>query len=300
MRVDKYPLLQGTWAAQFSGNHDDMTDDTVIRKSTKEKKPAYITTYTPSLLDSVPRAKQRASLGIAADGLPFHGMDVWNAYEFTWLNNKGRPEIAQLQFQVPAKSDAIIESKSLKLYLGSYSGTRFGHRAEVISTLESDLTLAARAPVSVTLLSPEQVQTNGLAVLAGQSLDHLDVDIDEYYWNPDFLVLESDTIVRESIFTHLFKSLCPMTGQPDFASIAIQYSGPLISNEGLLKYLVSYREHAEFAEQIAERIFVDIKNRCHPDRLSVQARFTRRGGVDINPYRGTESEIASDTRVWRQ
>jgi 7-cyano-7-deazaguanine reductase len=223
----------------------------------KGERDEYISTYTPSLLDSIPRIKQRSALGITEEALPFRGMDVWNAYEFTWLNGRGKPEIALAQFHIPAKSVNIIESKALKLYLGSYSNTKFTNRAEVIATLESDLTLAARAPVSVTFISEEQSQSEG-------------------------------------------RSLCPMTGQPDFASIHIQYNGQSISQEGLLKYLISYREHAEFAEQVVERIFVDIMNRCAPDRLSVQARFTRRGGVDINPYRSHESDLGDDVRVWRQ
>lgn len=276
-----------------------MADETVLRTSATSKSE-YTTTYTPSLLDAVLREKQRASLGITEDALPFRGMDVWNAYEFSWLNTKGKPEIALAQFQIPAKSTNLIESKSLKMYLGSYSGTRFSHRSEVVTTLESDLTITARAPVSVTLMQADVVQAAGIGVLMGQSLDHLDISMDEYYWNPDFLALESDTIVRESLFTHLFKSLCPMTGQPDFASILIQYNGRMISQEGLLKYLISYREHGEFAEQVVERIFVDIMNRCAPDRLTVQARFTRRGGIDINPYRSLDAEMAADVRVWRQ
>jgi 7-cyano-7-deazaguanine reductase len=276
-----------------------MADDTVLRNSATPKSD-YTTTYTPSLLDAVHREKQRASLGITEDALPFRGMDVWNAYEFSWLNAKGKPEIALAQFQVPAKSTNLVESKSLKMYLGSYSGTRFAHRSEVATTLESDLTITARAPVSVTLMQADVVQAAGIGVLMGQSLDHLDISMDEYYWNPDFLALESDTIVRESLYTQLFKSLCPMTGQPDFASILIQYNGRMMSQEGLLKYLISYREHGEFAEQVVERIFVDIMNRCAPDRLTVQARFTRRGGIDINPYRSLDAEMAADVRVWRQ
>jgi len=276
-----------------------MADETFLRDSATPE-TEYTTTYTPSLLDAVRREKQRASLGITEDALPFRGMDVWNAYEFSWLNNKGKPEIALAQFQIPAKSTNIVESKALKMYLGSYSGTRFGHRSEVITTLESDLTITARAPVSVTLMQADVVQAAGIGVLMGQSLDNLDISMDEYYWNPDFLALESDTIVRESLFTHLFKSLCPLTGQPDFASILVQYNGRMISQEGLLKYLISYREHGEFAEQVVERIFVDIMNRCAPDRLTVQARFTRRGGIDINPYRSLDAEMAADVRVWRQ
>jgi 7-cyano-7-deazaguanine reductase len=227
-------------------------------------------------------------------------MDIWNAYEFTWLLSNGKPEVALAQFQVPVKSANLIESKSLKLYLGSYSDTKFNSRAEVSSTLESDLSLCARAPVNVVLLSPDQAHQNGLGVLKGQSLDRLEVDIEEYYWNPDFLTVESETIVREMLHTDLFKSICPISGQPDFASIFIQYNGRNISHEGLLKYLISYRQHAEFSEQIVERIFVDLMNRCTPDRLHIQAKFTRRGGIDINPCRSHEEEFANDVRVWRQ
>ncbi len=263
-------------------------------------KTEYVTTYTPSLLDAVPRQNQRQTLGITDDALPFKGMDTWNAFEFSWLNKRGKPEVAMAEFQVPAKSPNIIESKSLKLYLGSYSGTPFGHRNEVIQTLESDLALAAQAPVGVTLLTPEQVMHEGIGQFMGTNLDVLDIDIDEYYWNPGFLELESSTVVRESVYTHLFKSLCPMTGQPDYASILVQYNGNSISHEGLLRYLVSYREHAEFAEQVTERIFVDIMNRCAPERLAVSARYTRRGGIDINAHRTFEESLPPEVRLWRQ
>jgi len=272
-----------------------MSDDTVLRNKTE-----YVTTYTPSLLSSIPRAKQRESLGITADALPFRGMDVWNAYEFTWLNSKGKPEVALARFQVPAKSTSLIESKSLKLYLGSYAQTRFAHRSEVISTLEADVTLAAQGPVSATLLAPDHIVHDGLGVLPGTNLDTLDIDVEEYYWHPDYLQTVSETIVRESLHSHLFKSLCPITGQPDFAGVLIEYSGRSISHEGLLRYLISYREHAEFAEQITERMFVDIMNRCQPDRLSVQLKFTRRGGIDINPFRSHEDVTSTDVRLWRQ
>ncbi|MBL4682487.1 MAG: NADPH-dependent 7-cyano-7-deazaguanine reductase QueF [Pseudomonadales bacterium] len=279
-----------------------MSKDALLKAQASKlgQKVEYVTTYKPSLLDSIPRNQQRSALGITEDALPFRGLDIWNAFEFTWLNTKGRPEVALVQIRVPAKSANIIESKSLKLYLGSYSNTKFSHRGEVISTLEADLTLAARAPVSITLMSPDQVQQNGLGTLIGQCLDQLDVDIEEYYWSPDFLTFGSDVIVRESVYTHLFRSLCPITGQPDFASISIEYNGKNISQEGLLKYLVSYRQHQEFGEQVVERIFVDIMNRCMPDRLTVSARFTRRGGIDLNPTRSHESDMRADVRVWRQ
>ena len=280
-----------------------MADDMVVPEQAGghyNKSVEYITTYRPSLLESIPRQQQRQLLGISPDALPFRGVDVWNAYEFSWLNSRGRPEVAVAQLQVPAKSINIIESKSLKLYLGSYSGTHFSRRAEVINTLESDLTLAARGPVSVTLFSPDQVQQHGIGALVGQSLDNLDVEMNEYTWNPDHLEIVSDTIVRESLYTHLFKSLCPLTGQPDYASVVIQYHGRNISHRGLLSYLVSFREHPEFAEQIGERIFIDIMNRCKPEQLTVQARFTRRGGIDINPYRSHSDVLISDVRLWRQ
>lgn len=248
----------------------------------------------------MPRDEQRQALGITADALPFRGMDVWNAYEFSWLNNKGKPEVALARFQVPVKSANIIESKSLKLYLGSYSQTQFAHRSEVISTLETDLTLAAQGPVSAGLVGPEHVINDGLGGFPGTNLDTLDIEIDDYYWNPEYLEVVSDTIVRESLHTNLFKSLCPVTGQPDFASVLIEYSGRSIGHEGLLKYLVSYRQHAEFVEQITERMFVDLMNRCEPDRLTINCRFTRRGGIDINPVRSHEDAQSSDIRLWRQ
>ncbi|MBT4493809.1 MAG: NADPH-dependent 7-cyano-7-deazaguanine reductase QueF [Gammaproteobacteria bacterium] len=275
-------------------------DSSELRQCQALQMTEYVTTYTPSLLESIPRRNQRQTLGITEDALPFKGLDIWNAYEFTWLNSRGKPEVAVAQFQVPGKSSHLIESKSLKLYLGSYSNTSFGHRNEVIQTLEADLTLAAQAPVSVSLLNPENMQHEGIGQFTGTSLDNLDIDISEYYWNPDFLELESSTIVRENLYTHLFKSLCPVSGHPDFASVLIQYNGNSISHEGLLRYLVSYREHAEFAEQVAERIFVDIMNRCAPERLAVSARYTRRGGIDINAHRTHEEPLPPEVRLWRQ
>ena len=272
-----------------------MTDQTIIRK-----RPSIVTTYTPSLLNSLAREDQRNSLGITPDALPFRGVDVWNAYEFTWLNSRGKPEVGLARFEIPASSTHIPESKSLKLYLGSYAQTRFSHRSEVISTLESDLTLAIRAPASVELLAPEHVQNEGVGTFGGQSLDVHDIEIEDFFWDPGCLEVESDVIVRETLHTHLFRSVCPMTGQPDTASVMIQYNGRSINHAGLLQYLVSYREHAEYSEQIVERIFVDILNRCTPDRLTVQARYNRRGGIDINPYRSHDDGHPQEIRLWRQ
>ena len=256
--------------------------------------------YTPSLLESIPRQKQRQTLGVSEGALPFKGQDIWNAYEFTWLNQTGKPEVAVLQLQFSGKSSHLIESKSLKLYLGSFSNTAFADRTEVVRALESDLALATQAPVGVVLYTPEQVQQRGIGQLIGTNLDLQDIEINEYLWNPALLVLESAVARRESVYTHLFKSLCPMTGQPDFASILIQYNGNSISHKGLLRYLVSFREHAEFAEQVTERIFVDIMNRCAPERLAVSALYTRRGGIDINAYRTLDEEQPANVRLWRQ
>ena len=260
----------------------------------------YVTTYTPSLLESIPRQGQRQTLGIAEGALPFKGLDIWNAWEFSWLNSKGKPEVAVARFQVPGESAHLIESKSLKLYLGSYSNTPFGHRNEVISTLESDLALATQAAVGVALLTPEQVRNEGMGRFTGTSLDLLDIDMEEYHRNPEFLQPEGSAVVRESVYTHLFRSLCPMTGQPDFASILIQYQGSRINHEGLLRYLISCREHAEFAEQVTERIFMDVMNRCAPEGLTVSAHFTRRGGIDINAHRTHQEPLPPEVRLWRQ
>lgn len=270
-----------------------MVDDTIMSTD-------YVTTYTPSLLQSLPRNDQRQALGITEDALPFTGMDIWNAYEFNWLGVQGRPEVALAKFLIPCNSVNIVESKSLKLYLGSFSNTPFDHRNDVISTLEADLALITGSPVSVLLETPEQVQHEGLGLLVGHSLDTIEIEMSGYKLNPHFLEVESNTTLRESLYTHLFRAICPRTGQPDIASVLIQYNGNGISHEGLLKYLVSYREHAEFAEQITERIFIDVMHHCAPEKLAVSTRFARRGGIDINSQRVHEEEIPADVRVWRQ
>lgn len=272
-----------------------MTDAEVLGK-----KVEYVTTYNPSLLVTLARSKQRLSLGISDGELPFRGMDMWNCYDFTWLNGKGKPEVAVAEFQIPCSSSNLIEAKSLKLYLISFCQTRFNRRAEVKDALESDLSVAVQAPVSANLSTPEHAQQVGIGVLTGQCIDNLDVDIDDYYWNPDYLEVVSNVTVRESLYTNLLKTVCPITGQPDFGSILIQYNGRGIDQEGLLKYIISYREHPEFNEQVVERVFMDILHRCQPERLTVYARYARRGGIDINPFRSLDDSYAPDVRLWRQ
>ncbi len=276
----------------------------------------YLTRYTPSLLESIARKTQRQMLGIKGDSLPFTGLDFWHAWEFTWLNSRGKPMVVVARFQLPCESPHLMESKSLKLYLGSFSNTQFDDVDEVLNHLTTDFSRMAQAPVAVTLLDVDQVQGAGMGQFRGTSLDAQDLDISDYTWNPGLLQLQDtgDDLVQvtESLYTHLFKSLCPMTGQPDYASILVQYHGRRINHSRLLKYLVSYREHAEFAEQITERIFVDIVTQCAPECLAVTARYTRRGGIDINARRTlgeasllkhlseTFSETLREMRLWRQ
>lgn len=242
--------------------------------------------YSPGLLFPISRTENRAKLGIS-QSLPFFGVDIWNAYELSWLNNKGKPQIALASFVVPANSPNIIESKSWKLYLNSFNNHRVGSEKELIEILSSDLSKAAGATVSVQLQTPEKSNQGGFKELEGKLLDRLDLDIDPHQ-QPDSALLSSDTslgVVEETLVTHLLRSNCPVTGQPDWASVQINYVGPTINEESLLRYLIAFREHQEFHEHCVEKIFIDIKEKCHPTKLSVYARYTRRGGIDINPFR---------------
>ena len=263
----------------------------------------YPDAYDPSLLFSVARAPQRQAIGISigiSALLPFTGADHWTAFELTWLDPKGKPAIAIAGFDVPATSPAIVESKSVKLYLGAFAQTRFEHAAAVADTIRRDLAQATGAPVSVRLTLPAQFRDQRMAEMEGENLDTLMVAIDRYEPDPDALTVKSGEVV-ETLRTDLFRSVCPITGQPDYASVAIRYEGPRIDREGLLRYLVSYRRHAGFHEHCVERIFVDIQRACRCHALMVAARFTRRGGVDINPWRGSHGLLLqSASRMPRQ
>ncbi|TVS16289.1 MAG: NADPH-dependent 7-cyano-7-deazaguanine reductase QueF [Gammaproteobacteria bacterium] len=264
-------------------------------------KPAsYTATYTPSLLQSIPRAPLREPLGIDQAKLPFHGVDSWTSYEFSWINRKGRPEVAVMLLQVPASSPHIIESKSLKLYLGSFNQTRFTHRADVHRTLESDLMLAVRAPVAISLIGLDQLEAEGIGPAAGACLDHLDVEVEHYDVRPELLHVESDVSVRQSLYSHLLRSCCPVTGQPDWGTVFIQYAGRGIHHGDLLRYIISFRNHSGFHEETVERMFMDLLRRCEPDALTVQARYLRRGGIEINPFRSTRDEMPTMVRMARQ
>ena len=243
--------------------------------------------YSPDLLFPISRDENRAKLGIQSQSLPFFGVDIWNAYELSWLNAKGKPQLAIATFMVPANSPNIIESKSWKLYLNSLNNHRFHSNDELIDTLKKDLSKAAGATVTVQLYSPESQSASGMKELSGKLLDRLDLEINPSQ-KPTSDLLSSDPslgLVEETLVTHLLRSNCPVTGQPDWASVQINYVGPTINEEGLLRYLIAFREHQEFHEHCVEKIFVDIKNKCRPSKLSVYARYTRRGGIDINPFR---------------
>ncbi|MBJ6979198.1 NADPH-dependent 7-cyano-7-deazaguanine reductase QueF [Luteimonas sp. MC1895] len=251
---------------------------------------AYPRAYDPSLLFPIARAQGRAALGFGGGGLPFAGHDRWHAYELSWLDGRGRPLVETATLLVPAESPNLVESKSLKLYLNSLNGTRFDSRADVQARISADLSAAAGAPVAVEFGLPPVDAGDGTApgAPAPVSLDGLDLACDEYDApNAALLTADAGARVDEVLHSALLKSNCPVTGQPDWASIRVAYRGPRIDRAGLLRYLVSFREHAGFHEQCVEQVFVDVMARCRPEALSVEARYTRRGGLDINPWRAT-------------
>lgn len=239
--------------------------------------------YDASLLFPIARSLGRDALGIDADSLPFTGLDRWHAYELSWLDARGKPRVATATFEVPADSPNLVESKSLKLYLNSFNASRFDSDEAVRDAIVRDLSKAAGAPVSAAFGLPAIVDT-----ASSIDIDAQDIAIDSY-GPPDASLLSADANddADETLSSALLKSNCPVTGQPDWASVRIAYRGPRIDRAALLRYLVSFRDHAEFHEQCVERIFVDVLARCRPRELSVDARYTRRGGLDINPWRAT-------------
>lgn len=262
------------------------------------KKAHYVSQYKKDLLFPIPRKIKREEINIKGK-LPFKGYDLWNAYELSWLNIKGKPVVALGEFIFPCESLNLIESKSFKLYLNSFNNTKFETLEDVIETLISDLSEAVQADVQVNIIPIEKISQQTIHALPGICLDHLDVKCDTYLVNPAYLTVE-ETQVSEHVYSDLLKSNCLVTGQPDWASLTIQYSGKKINHEGLLKYIVSFRDHNEFHEQCVERIFMDIMQYCAPQTLTVYARYTRRGGLDINPYRSTEKFVYENKRLGRQ
>lgn len=255
--------------------------------------------YDASLLAPVERAPLRESMGLG-ETLPFAGEDVWNAYEFSWLSPRGLPRVAMLRLRLDAASPGIVESKSMKLYLNGFAQTRFESENAVAGALERDLQAVVGAPVSVQVQGLEELDPPGN--LPGDSLDSLGIEADVYERAPELLALASDPCgaVQETLHTHLFRSLCPVTEQPDWASMLIRYRGAAIERESLLRYLVSYRRHRAFHETTVEQIFVDLKARCGCERLMVGGYFLRRGGLDINPFRADPGEVWPVLRLPRQ
>jgi 7-cyano-7-deazaguanine reductase len=257
--------------------------------------------YDPALLCPVPRTLKREEIGLASP-LPFGGYDIWNAYELSWLTPKGKPVVAMGEFHVPCGSKNLIESKSFKLYLNSFNQTRFATFAEVQRLLAEDLGRVAGAPVTVRLIDSGEFAGESLCTLPGRCIDDLDIAVDRYALDPSLLDGASDPgrIVEETLHSHLLKSNCLITSQPDWGSVLVRYRGPRIDPAALLRYIISFRQHNEFHEQCVERIFVDLMRRCHPQHLTVYARYTRRGGLDINPFRSNFENEFANLRLARQ
>jgi len=254
--------------------------------------------YDPGVLFSIPRAEARRAW--LPEPLPFRGVDIWNAWELTWLGPGKLPVAATAQLRVPADTPHLVESKSLKLYLNSFAMTQFDSLEHVAKTIARDLGAAAggRADVRVTRVSDTEAAS--VSRLPGRCLDGLSVTCDTWDLDAGLLQADSGTIVEEDLYTHLLRSLCPVTQQPDFGSVSVHYRGPRIDPASLLRYVVSFRQHEDFHEACVERMFADISRCCKPERLSVYAHYQRRGGIDINPYRSNFDEQPRDLRLWRQ
>ncbi|WP_227734260.1 NADPH-dependent 7-cyano-7-deazaguanine reductase QueF [Yersinia proxima] len=276
-------------------------DHKALAELTLGKPTAYCDHYDVTLLQAVPRSMNREPLGLYPDNLPFHGADIWTLYELSWLNSKGLPQVAVGEISLNADSVNLIESKSFKLYLNSFNQTAFTDWESVRTTLQQDLSTCAQGEVSVTLYHLNEMTHKPIANFSGECLDEQDIHIDSYEFNADYLQgATGENRVEESLVSHLLKSNCLITHQPDWGSVQISYSGPQINREALLRYLISFRHHNEFHEQCVERIFNDIMRFCRPETLSVYARYTRRGGLDINPWRSNTDFVPLTGRLARQ
>lgn len=251
----------------------------------------YPRTYCPEVLFPIPRVDNRSKLGLQSDALPFRGYDLWRAYEVSWLNQRGKPVAMLAEFIVPVHSPFMIESKSFKLYLNSFNQTRFASSVDVQHRLAADLSGLAGAEVLVQLSSLNSVEDFGVSQPQGESLDVLEIDIDSYQPDPALLRADAATVVEETLYSNLFKSNCPVTGQPDWGTVVLRYHGPRIDHAGLLQYLISYRDHEGFHEDCAEQIFCDLMARCRPLNLGITLHFLRRGGLEIVPVRSTDPAL---------
>ncbi|MEH0875957.1 NADPH-dependent 7-cyano-7-deazaguanine reductase QueF [Pectobacterium cacticida] len=266
------------------------------------KPTSYCDHYDAALLQPVPRSLNRDPLGIYPNNLPFHGADIWTLYELSWLNRHGLPQVAIGEICLDAASVNLIESKSFKLYLNSFNQTAFDSWEQVRATLANDLAHCAQGGVTVKLFKLNEFEGQPLAGFTGECIDDQDIHIDRYDFNADYLAIHDQNapIVEETLVSHLLKSNCLITHQPDWGSVQIHYCGKRISREALLRYIISFRHHNEFHEQCVERIFNDIMRYYQPEKLSVYARYTRRGGLDINPWRSNTAFDAPKGRLPRQ
>lgn len=279
------------------GNHFQLNSalDSPLGKASE-----YVTSYSPSLLFAIPRQKGREMIGIS-DSLPFTGVDMWTGFELSWLNPKGKPCVAIADFSIPYDSEYLIESKSFKLYLNSLNQTIFDSLDSVQKTLQNDLSHVANTTVDVCLHPLSDFKNGSFIHPKGICLDDLDIEAAVYDVCPSLLKCKPESAtIQEEVYTHLFKSNCPVTGQPDWATVYIHYKGPKIEHASLLKYLISFRNHQGFHEQCAEKIFVDLVQQCQVNNLTVYARFTRRGGLDINPFRSNFESPPANARLYRQ
>ncbi|CAD5110292.1 NADPH-dependent 7-cyano-7-deazaguanine reductase QueF [Zestomonas carbonaria] len=265
------------------------------------KSSEYIATYSPELLFPISRTSKWAELGLTAQTLPYKGVDYWNCYELSWLLPSGKPVVAIGEFAIPADSPNIIESKSFKLYLNSLNQSVFDSHAALEEVLARDLSTAAGAPVAVRVRTLEEVEAEGVAPLPGICIDGLDIQVSSYAHPQPELLRCSAGAAEEALYSHLLKSNCPVTGQPDWGSVVVEYRGArTLDHASFLAYLVSFRQHADFHEQCVERIFLDLRKLLEPEHLTVCARYVRRGGLDINPYRSTAPISPDNRRLVRQ
>lgn len=279
----------------------DYSNSPDLKGSVLGQSTEYVDTYTPSLLFPIARKLNRDDLNIDESTLPFKGQDLWTGYELSWLNAKGKPVVAVACFIFACQSSHIIESKSFKLYLNSFNQTRFDSVEQVQTALITDLSNAVGKPVVVTLYNSGDYNCLPYTPLPGECIDELDIEIDNYDIDASILTSSNNEVVTETLHSHLLKSNCLITSQPDWASIIIRYSGAQICRESLLKYLISFRTHNEFHEQCVERIYCDLMASLNITELEVYARYTRRGGLDINPYRSSQSdEIPFQVKINRQ
>ena len=255
--------------------------------------------YAPDTLCRIERADNRGRIGLGG-ALPFSGVDIWNAWDLTWLDKRGQPQTATAEIRIPADSAGIVESKSMKLYLGSFAMSEHASPAAVRDLIASDLGKCAGAAVAGRIDTLGDSQGRALQRLPGESLDRIGADCREWEVNADLLRADADTVVSEDLYSDALRSLCPVTGQPDLGSVLICYEGPRIERASLLRYIVSYRQHQDFHENCVERMFVDIVERCGAAKLTVYARYQRRGGIDINPFRSNFEDTPRNLRLWRQ